>query len=93
VKKYFSIAEAASITSLPVHRLRYIEKSDPRIKITKIRDRRYYTVGDIDYIKKNYNTSGTDFDKSILNSEDRVLIISRIDTLIEKFRTLSNSLL
>ncbi|MDG1436272.1 MAG: MerR family transcriptional regulator [Rickettsiaceae bacterium] len=96
-KKYFSIAEAAKMTGLPSHKLRYIEKSDPSIKIIKIRERRYYTKNDIDYITKTFSTQAT---KNILQdqiSKDKILakanmnieIIHKIDQLILKFLQLS----
>lgn len=57
-KKYFSIAEVVKMSGLAAHRLRYIEKSDPNIKIVQIRERRYYTKDNIDYIKTTYSTEG-----------------------------------
>ncbi len=56
LKKYFSIAEASSLTGLPHHKLRYIEKTDPDLEITKVRSRRYYTNNSITYLNKNYTS-------------------------------------
>lgn len=53
-KKYFSISEVSEIIGLPEHKLRYIEKTNNKIKITKIRGRRYYKTSDIQLIQKEY---------------------------------------
>ncbi len=55
-KKYFSIAEASDLTGLPHHKLRYIEKTDPDLEITKVRSRRYYTNHSITYLNENYTS-------------------------------------
>lgn len=87
-KKYFSIAEVSVITCLPTHKLRYIEKSDPKIEIIQIRGRRYYTKENIDYIKRIYseNLSG-----NIQNVARKTIpqIISKIDQLLVKFLKLA----
>jgi hypothetical protein len=87
-KKYFSIAEVSVISRLPTHKLRYIEKSDPKIEIIQIRGRRYYTKENIDYIKRIYseNLSG-----NIQNVARKTIpqIISKIDQLLVKFLKLA----
>lgn len=91
MKKYFSISETSEITSLPINKLRYIEKSDPKIKVTKIRERRYYTRQHIDYIRKHH--CGTVVAEPLSsNFIDNSSIIARIDTLIDKFHMLSANL-
>jgi len=101
-KKYFSISEASKMSGIAAHRLRYIEKSDPNVEIVKIRERRYYTKDNIDYIKNTYQSNEVEPDlpteiaivpekeksESIigLNAE----IISQIDQLIIKFSNLTD---
>jgi DNA-binding transcriptional MerR regulator len=46
-QKYFSIQEAAKITGLTIHQLRYLEKKNPTASISRIRGRRYYTHDDL----------------------------------------------
>ncbi len=83
-KKYFSIAEVAKLCNLPMHKLRYIEKSDTNIKVTKIRGRRYYTNQDINYIGNTYSSTRA--------STTNEFILSQIDRLIEKFSSLTGIL-
>ena len=77
-------------TSLPIHKLRYIEKSDSKIKITKIRERRYYTGQDIDYIKKHYCAVRGSSQSLSPDFENNKFMIAKIDALIGRFRTVSN---
>ncbi len=56
-KKYFSIAEVVKMTNLPAHKLRYIEKTDPKINISQIRGRRYYSSKDIEHINNIYSSN------------------------------------
>ncbi|MCP5369697.1 MAG: MerR family transcriptional regulator [Rickettsiaceae bacterium] len=81
--KYFSISETAELTGLSNHRLRYIEKSNPLIKTIKIRDRRYYTIEVINYIKKMYNHTTT---SPLTESNEKVAIIHRIDIILNKLK-------
>jgi hypothetical protein len=83
-KKYFSIAEVAQICLLPMHKLRYIEKSDRNIKITKIRGRRYYTDQDIQYIQDSYSSTAP--------IKVNHAIIPQIDKLIKNFSKLAKTL-
>ncbi len=87
IRKYFSMSDVTKIIGIPAHRLRYIEKSDPNVKVIQIRGRRYYTQSNIDYIKLTYSTKDTNNsleDDKKLNSQ----IISRIDRCIVNFRNL-----
>ncbi|MBN8511487.1 MAG: MerR family transcriptional regulator [Rickettsiales bacterium] len=68
LKKYFSIAEASDLTGLPHHKLRYIEKTDPDLEITKVRNRRYYTSNSITYLNDNY--TGKKIKEKVLNTTD-----------------------
>lgn len=68
LKKYFSIAEAYDLTGLPHHKLRYIEKTDPDLEITKVRNRRYYTSNSITYLNDNY--TGKKIKEKVLNTTD-----------------------
>ena len=85
-KKYFSISEVSILSGLATHKLRYIEKSDPNIKIIQMRGRRYYTQNDIEYIKKNYRPSPLSTPaQQNLNMD----IVYRIDQLLSKFYKLA----
>lgn len=53
-KKYYNIGEVSEMLNLPAHRLRYLDKSLGS-NLTKIRGRRYYTLADIELIKKITN--------------------------------------
>jgi RPE1 domain-containing protein len=50
-KKYYSIGEVTKILNIHSHQLRYLESILPNISIHKIRNRRYYTSQDIEYLK------------------------------------------
>lgn len=56
-KKYYSISEVTEILNIRSHQLRYLEKILPNITVHKLRNRRYYTISDIEcfrsYIVKN----------------------------------------
>lgn len=82
-KKYFSIAETSNLSGLAAHKLRYIEKADPNIKITQIRGRRYYTQEDINYIKNTYSTTTTQTPET---SNQTIEIIAKIDRLLAGLR-------
>lgn len=90
-KKYFSIAEVAQICLLPMHKLRYIEKSDRNIKITKIRGRRYYTNQDIKYIQETY-PSTVQTQANTAQNNTTPSITKQIDRLIENFSKLAKNL-
>ena len=85
MKKYRSIAEVSNITSLTISKLRYIEKSDPVFKVIKIRDRRYYTQENIEYLKEHYAQCKDDEDTC------KIPISVQIDQLIENFQNLLNT--
>jgi DNA-binding transcriptional MerR regulator len=80
-KKYFSISEVTQETGLASSKLRYVEKSNPLVKVVKIRDRRYYTKETIAYIKKLY--SKNNYTESLAH-KNNYNIISRIDILLEQ---------
>lgn len=90
-KKYFSIAEVAQICILPMHKLRYIEKSDRNIKVTKIRGRRYYTDQDIKYIQETYSKADH---RPVMPTKPKSnpSITPQIDKLIESFSKLAKNL-
>ena len=82
-KKYFVISEVEKISGISSSKLRYIEKNDPSVKITKIRDRRYYTAEDLDYIISRYGS-----EQRMLGTKDQShnQIIARIDVVLSRFR-------
>ena len=90
------------MSGLAAHKLRYIEKSDPNVEIVKIRERRYYTKDNIDYIKKTYQGKEaethsiselaiiTQKETSESTTSIHTEIISQIDQLIIKFSNLTD---
>ena len=103
-KKYFSISEVSEITGIPLHKLRYLEKSKTDIDIVQIRGRRYYTSTNIESIKHFFNRdnelqfnlfSPTTDDSS--NSNDQLefgsAVIQKIDLLISKFTQLEKDII
>ena len=103
-KKYYSISEVAQIIGIPLHKLRYLEKSKPDIDIIQIRGRRYYTSTDIELIKHLFNKDSKfqfnlflpTTDESA-NSNDQVefgsAAIQKIDLLISKLAKLEKDIL
>lgn len=89
-KKYFSISEVVQKTGLPIHKLRYIEKINPIISIVKIRDRRYYTIDTINYIKKFYTESEAKItEPKNVSREQNENILIKINRLLEGFHKLT----
>lgn len=102
-KKYFSISEAAYMSMLATHKLRYIDKVDKNISIVKIRGRRYYTMENIEYLISKYSN----IDHPITNKTIQEPIntppnrqetpidyqfIARIDQLLSNFYNLAKDL-
>ena len=90
-KKYYSIAETSKSTNLPLHKLRYIEKTDKKVDIVQIRGRRYFTKKDIAYINSAYTktnaSSGFEASETIkphINTTHDTQMVSQIDQLIYK---------
>lgn len=104
-KKYFSISEACDMCALAPHKLRYIDKSDKKISIIKIRGRRYYTIENIDYLIKTYshlekpNIGNIETTKQgVINNINNTMQINeqfleRIDQLIKSFQSLAKLLI
>ncbi len=97
-KKYFSISEVSEITGLPIHKLRYLEKSKTEMHIFQIRGRRYYTAADIESIKQNSKQGDELIQLNLFTNQNanketasnfslhlNSNIIIRIDSLISKF--------
>lgn len=104
-KKYFSISEACDMCALAPHKLRYIDKSDEKISIIKIRGRRYYTLENINYLIKTYshldkpNTENIETNKQgVVNNINSTMqineqLLERIDQLIKSFQSLAKLLI
>ena len=103
-KKYFSISEVSQITGIPIHKLRYLEKSKTGIDITQIRGRRYYTSANIESVKRLFNRDNDlqfnlfspiadDFAKSNDQLEVCSQMVQKIDLLISKFTKLEKDIL
>lgn len=103
-KKYFSISEVSEITGIPLHKLRYLEKSKTDIYIVQIRGRRYYTSTNIESIKHFFNRDNElqfnlfspiadDFAKSNNQLEVCSQVVDQIDLLISKFTKLEKDII
>ena len=103
-RKYFSISEACDMCALAPHKLRYIDKSDKKISIVKIRGRRYYTIENIEYLIKTYSHLEKPNMKNIEINKQKAASITcnrtqiskqfpeRIDQLIKNFQSLTKYL-
>lgn len=104
-KKYFSISETCDMCAVAPHKLRYIDKSDKKISIIKIRGRRYYTLENINYLIKTYshldklNTENIETNKQgVVNNINSTIqineqLLKRIDQLIKSFQSLAKLLI
>ncbi|MDR0296545.1 MAG: MerR family transcriptional regulator [Rickettsia sp.] len=87
-KKYYSIGEVTKLLNIHPHQLRYLECVSPNLSIHKIRNRRYYTSQDIEYLKlymANKNVS-IELEHSVNLLDNQ---INKIDCLIKNFYDLS----
>lgn len=103
-KKYYSISEVCDMCALAPHKLRYIDKSDEKISIVRIRGRRYYTIENIDYLIKTYSHLNEPNIRNIkINNKETLSDINntaqinkqfleRIDQLIKNFQSLAKHL-
>ena len=103
-KKYFSISEVAQIIGIPLHKLRYLEKSKTGIDIAQIRGRRYYTSANIESVKRLFHRDNDlqfnlfspiadDFAKSNDQLEVCSQMVQKIDLLISKFTQLEKDII
>lgn len=72
-KKYYNIGEVAEMLNIPAHRLRYLDKSLGS-NLTKIRGRRYYKIGDIEFIKQITNSDIVTLPSYDLSKIDSILV-------------------
>lgn len=87
-KKYSSIGEVMKILNIQAHQLRYMESILPGLFVRKIRNRRYYTNSDIEYLR-NHLAKSQDSKKNSTKTPSTTNLIKRINHLIHKFRGLS----
>ena len=86
-KKYSSIGEVIKILNIHAHQLRYMESILPGLVVRKIRNRRYYTNSDIEYLR-NYLAKSQDSKKKSTSTATTNLI-KRINQLIHRLEELS----
>ncbi|WP_425363344.1 MerR family transcriptional regulator [Candidatus Tisiphia endosymbiont of Hybos culiciformis] len=87
-KKYYSIGEVTKLLNIHSHQLRYLECMLPNLSIHKIRNRRYYTSQDIEYLKTYMANKSTPVElEQPVNLLDNQ--INKIDGLIKNFYDLS----
>lgn len=91
--------------ALAPHKLRYIDKSDKKISIVKIRGRRYYTMENIDYLIQTYshldkpNIENIEINKqntaNNINSTMQIneQFLERIEQLIKNLQALAKGLI
>lgn len=65
-KKYYPIGEVSEMLSISQHSLRYMDNI-LKLKVTRIRGRRYYKQDEIELLKANLNRPTTTLDKLILD--------------------------
>lgn len=83
-KKYLLISEVAEVLGLSQSALRYLEKSENKVKISRIRGRRYYKISDISKIAE---LLGIDYrNKNLLQktTEKQVEVVQSVRKDIEK---------
>ncbi|WP_425360046.1 MerR family transcriptional regulator [Candidatus Tisiphia endosymbiont of Ceraclea dissimilis] len=87
-KKYYSISEVTKLLNIHSHQLRYLERMLPNLAIHKIRNRRYYTSQDIEYLKTHMANKIVPLEleqpADLLDNQ-----INKIDYLIKNFYDLS----
>jgi MerR HTH family regulatory protein len=87
-KKYYSISEVTKLLNIHSHQLRYLERMLPNLAIHKIRNRRYYTSQDIEYLKTHMANKSVPLELEqpvdLLDNQ-----INKIDYLIKNFYDLS----
>ncbi|WP_250311996.1 MerR family transcriptional regulator [Rickettsia endosymbiont of Oedothorax gibbosus] len=87
-KKYYSISEVTKLLNIHSHQLRYLERMLPNLAIHKIRNRRYYTSQDIEYLKIHMANKSVPLEleqpADLLDNQ-----INKIDYLIKNFYDLS----
>ena len=81
-KKYYSASEVTACLSIALHQLRYLEIKIPNLSNFKIKNRKYYTVNDIELLK-NYLNINKELSPNILS------VNKKIDILLTKFNNLS----
>lgn len=95
MKKYLLISEVEEILGISQASIRYIEKTHPNIKISKIRGRRYYKFDDIDNIAaiagvafegKSIDKMGSDAHEIIHKKTDQLDMF----TVLEKIKKRSD---
>ena len=90
-KKYSSIGEVIKLLNIQAHQLRYLESILPELTVYKIRNRRYYTNHDIEYLR-NHLAKGKNNKEQPLITKSTTNRVHRIDQLINKLRILSGKI-
>ncbi|MFP3017812.1 MAG: MerR family transcriptional regulator [Candidatus Tisiphia sp.] len=88
-KKYYSIGEVTKLLNIHSHQLRYLERLLPNLTIHKIRNRRYYTRQDIEYLRAHMTTKNIQIESQPIISKLSHNQINKIDCLIKNFYDLS----
>ncbi len=89
-KKYSSIGEVIKLLNIQAYQLRYLESTLPELTVYKIRNRRYYTNNDIEYLRNHLAKSKGNNVRPI--NLPAINQVQRIDQLINKFLVLSSDI-
>lgn len=87
-KKYYSVSEIVQFLNIQHYQLRYLENNISDLSILKIKNRRYYTEKDLEFLKNYLNSKKT-------SKSDIILVkvnFDRIEALITKFKVLSTKI-
>jgi DNA-binding transcriptional MerR regulator len=90
-KKYSSIGEVIKLLNIQAYQLRYLESTLPELTVYKIRNRRYYTNNEIEYLRNHLAKNKNDKEQPII-TKSTTNQVQRIDQLINKFRILSGKI-
>ena len=90
-KKYSSIGEVIKLLNIQAHQLRYLENILPELAVHKIRNRRYYTNHDIEYLRNHLAKNKNNKEQPII-TKSTTNRVHRLDQLINKFRILSGKI-
>lgn len=90
--RYYNIAEVSQMLNLPKTTLRYYESTMNKLKIRKIRNRRYYSQANIEMLKMHIGVEINQialFTPPANNNKD---FLARIEKLENKFLNLQKRL-
>lgn len=94
-KKYYSISEVAENLQISTHQLRYLEQKFTELEILKVKNRRYYTIDDITFLRTSITKTNVITPFRILPTSftiTRIIDIEKINLLIKNFQRLAKNI-